>query len=385
MALSYQLMKQAVKVVLAAGNVPNVVGEAGIGKSALVREVATELKAKLFTTVVSLSEKGDLAIPVPPLHDEAFIKTTHYGILANVQYGYSETLIQIIQQAESHPNQRIIWFLDEFNRGTAAVQAELMNLVLQRQVNSLRLPQQVQIVIAENPDPTMTHFTGDNYSVTPADDAIKDRTVRLEMKASLADWLQWAQQQDLNGQPHIHPLVQQYLQEHSAYLNGPQNDDLYPTPRSWTRVSKNLVKLTSLDQRDRSAIIADLFSGDLGIEVGTAFADYVLHQERRLTVQDLVSDDHLEEFNQLSEADKVTLLIRMIKKYPSQMVDEKYLRRLMQYLVTVSADGQYAVIRQFAQLTHQNPEILSQLYRQANAGQNVAKNFYQLLQKVVVK
>ena len=38
MALSYQAMKEAVKVVLAADNVPNIVGEAGIGKSALVNE-----------------------------------------------------------------------------------------------------------------------------------------------------------------------------------------------------------------------------------------------------------------------------------------------------------------------------------------------------------
>ena len=76
MALSYQSMKQAVKTVVAAGNVPNIVGEAGIGKSALVSEVARELDARLFTTVVSLIEKGDLAIPVPPLRDEAFVQTS---------------------------------------------------------------------------------------------------------------------------------------------------------------------------------------------------------------------------------------------------------------------------------------------------------------------
>ena len=155
MSLSYQQMKIAVPLVIKAGNVPSIVGEAGIGKSALVEEIAASMGAKLYTTVVSLSEKGDLAIPVPPLTERSFVTTQHYGTLANVQFGYSETLVAIVKQAEAHPDQPIIWFLDEFNRGTQAVQSELMNLVLQRQVNSLKLPDQVHIVIAENPDSTM--------------------------------------------------------------------------------------------------------------------------------------------------------------------------------------------------------------------------------------
>ncbi|EEU29684.1 hypothetical protein HMPREF0501_01478 [Limosilactobacillus coleohominis 101-4-CHN] len=385
MALSYQAMKEAVKVVLAADNVPNIVGEAGIGKSALVNEVATELNAKLFTTVVSLSEKGDLAIPVPPLRDEAFIQTTNYGTLANVQYGYSETLIQIIQQAEQNPDQPIIWFLDEFNRGTAAVQAELMNLVLQRQINSLKLPQQVRIVIAENPDATMTNFSHDDYAVTPADDAIKDRTVRLEMAASLIDWQQWANGLNQHGEPRIQPIVQRYLQDHPTYFNGPQNGDLYPTPRSWERVSRNLTQLLKLDQQNRATLMADVFSGDLGIEVGTAFADYVLHQGSRLTVESLASTDKTEAFKKISDADKVQLLIKMIKKDHDQLLDSQYLKRLTQYLALVSADGQYVIVQQFAQITHNNPELLTQIYQQAVAGQSEFKDFYQLLQKIAVK
>ncbi len=46
---------------------------------------------------------------MPPLRDEAFRPDTKYGELANVKYGYSETLIQIIQQAEAYPDQPIIW------------------------------------------------------------------------------------------------------------------------------------------------------------------------------------------------------------------------------------------------------------------------------------
>ena len=80
MSLSYQQLLTAVPLVLRGGNVPTIVGEAGIGKSALVCDVAKKLHAKLFTTVVSLSEKGDLAIPIPPLTESAFLMTKNYTV-----------------------------------------------------------------------------------------------------------------------------------------------------------------------------------------------------------------------------------------------------------------------------------------------------------------
>ena len=174
MALSFQELVTAVPLVLRGGNVPNIVGEAGIGKSALVAEIARQMGATLFTTVVSLSEKGDLAIPVPPLTSDAYVETAQYGSLADVKYGYTHTLIEIIETAQAHPGKPIIWFLDEFNRGSQAVQSELMNLVLQRQINSLILPSEVKLVIAENPDETMAGFENADYGVVAGDAAIKD-------------------------------------------------------------------------------------------------------------------------------------------------------------------------------------------------------------------
>ena len=384
MSLTYQNMKRAVKIVIAAGNVPNIVGDAGIGKSALVAEIAKELHARLFTTVVSLAEKGDLAIPVPPLRDEAFIQTTQYGELANVKYGYSETLIQIIQQAEAYPDQPIIWFLDEFNRGTAAVQSELMNLVLQRQVNSLHLPNQVHIVLAENPDDSMGGFTETNYAVTPADAAIKDRTVRLVMQASLKDWLLWAKQTDKNGKSNIDPLVQKYLMTHESYLTGPKSDDLCPTPRSWQRVSQNLRQLLLLPANTQQQLMADIFSGDLGSEVGVAFAEYVLHHGQQITANDLVNKpitEMSEQFNSQTEADKVQLLTTLTAQNTSLFLDKDFIQRYIDYLNALSPDGRYAIIQEFAKVSRQHPELLEKGYDQANDDEVFAK-FYQLVQKI---
>lgn len=341
MALTYQQLLIAVPLVLRAGNVPSIVGDAGIGKSALVAEVARQEGAALYTTVVSLSEKGDLAIPVPPLTSDSFVQTQHHGRLANVQFGYSETLVQIIKHAEDHPDQPIIWFLDEFNRGSQAVQSELMNLVLQRQINALRLPHQVQIVIAENPDSSMVGFEDRTYDVAVGDAAIKDRTVRLEMTTSTAEWVKWATQR----QPAINTLVVNYLRNHPDRLSivNPNQGDLQPTPRAWERVSTNLDQLQKLSLADQQALAADLFSGDLGAEVGTSFAEFVLAQGNELTLTTLRSPAGPAAFKRADEATKVALLREWLKKDCQSLATASEATVFANLLESVSPDGQVAV------------------------------------------
>ncbi|MCT3441363.1 ATPase, partial [Limosilactobacillus fermentum] len=76
MSLTYQELLVTLPALLEAGSVPNLVGEAGIGKSSLVAEVAKRMGATLLTTVVSLAEKGDLALPVPPLTKDSLVTTS---------------------------------------------------------------------------------------------------------------------------------------------------------------------------------------------------------------------------------------------------------------------------------------------------------------------
>lgn len=341
MALTYQQLLTAVPLVLRAGNVPNIVGDAGIGKSALVKDVASQMGAHLFTTVVSLSEKGDLAIPVPPLTSDSFVETQHYGRLANVQFGYSETLIRIIKDAEAHPQTPIIWFLDEFNRGTAAVQSELMNLVLQRRINALRLPDTVMIIIAENPDSTMAGFGDREYAVASADAAIKDRTVRLVMTTSTAEWLDWARTTGINQ------LVINYLTTYPERLvvHDPDNLDLQPTPRAWERVANNLDQLQQLPPATQQEFAADLFSGDLGNEVGVSFAQFVLAQGKQLTLEAIQTKAaSRENFAGADEATKVRLLREWVaddKRVPLSTTNGASVFSTL--LDQVSPDGQFAI------------------------------------------
>lgn len=363
MSLSYQQLLTAVPLVMRGGNVPNIIGEAGIGKSALVLDIAKNLNAKLFTTVVSLSEKGDLAIPIPPLTDTSFLMTKNYGQLADIKFGYTHTLIQIIQQAERHPNQPIIWFLDEFNRGSQAVQGELMNLVLQRQINELILPSNVKLVLAENPDDSMTDFEESNYAVQSSDAAIKDRTTRLVMSVSVSDWLNWAKKG--NQRQNIHEFVYRFIAENAELLYpDTRSIDLNPTPRAWQRVSDNFYELELLPSKIQSELLFDIVAGDLGQAVATQFVSFIHEKTVSLTAIEVfeskpdgpqVAKHIYEQFNAMSEIQKLTVMKTLL--LTADMTVDNNAGRFSQLLNMVSADGQYAIVKQMT-----SAPILDDLY-----------------------
>lgn len=353
MALTYQACLQATQVVLASGAVPTIVGEAGIGKSALVAELARQRHAQLFTTVVSLVEKGDLVIPVPPLTADSFVHTDRYGSLADVQFGYSHTLVAMIRYAEAHPEQEIIWFLDEFNRGSQAVQSELMNLVLQRQINTLKLPPQVHLILAENPDATMTGFEQSSYGVTPGDAAIADRTTRLVLRADTPTWLAWATT-EIDGHPRVSPLVTQYLTENPGDLhvvgNPEKSDaDLQPTPRAWVRVSEALREIDRQQLWSQTAVIAAIMQGNLGVTVGTAFAGTLAAKRPGLTVeQALTAPDAVTSFQALSAAQQQTVLTNCLNDDDWSLTADAVAHRFTDLLASCPPDGQFALAQTMA-------------------------------------
>lgn len=68
--------------------------------------------------------------------------------------------------------------------------AEMMNLILNREINGYKLPENVFIVAAMNPSSTTKGFEGDSsYGVTEMDAASKNRLVWLYLDMDPKSWL----------------------------------------------------------------------------------------------------------------------------------------------------------------------------------------------------
>lgn len=73
------------------------------------------------------------------------VKTTVYAV--------HHTLEHVAQAVDK--GRQVLLFIDEINRAEHAVQQELMNLILNREINGFSLSDQVRIIAAMNPEDSL--------------------------------------------------------------------------------------------------------------------------------------------------------------------------------------------------------------------------------------
>lgn len=288
-----------------------IVGHAGIGKSQLVRGVALEKGFFYRELTCSLLQEGDLAFP---------------RIAGDrVVYILNEALVDIIDHCQAHPEQGAILFLDEFNRASVQVQAELMNLVLQREVMGTQLPEQCYLVLAMNPSSDIEGFETSDYATTAGDAAINDRTMRIRMRADLEDWLTNYAPTLVNGRPQIYPGVSDFLREsgEEAFLVVDESRDKNPTPRAYERVSTFIYQLLDqgLDIKDPALApyLLEGIQGSIGEHYGEALFERVTGDYDYITPQEFLAEtgsantpELLARFDQMHEIRRKQIILDLL-------------------------------------------------------------------------
>ena len=130
------------------------------------------------------------------------------------------------------------------------------------------------------------------------------------MTSSTAEWLKWAKTAGIND------LVSAYLTQYPEQLLviDPNNEDLAPHATCLGKSFRNLDQLQALDQKMQKELAADIFSGDLGDEVGWPFAQFVLAQGQELTVGNPKdAKDGKEQFENADEANQNSSITVMAK------------------------------------------------------------------------
>ncbi|GIG86298.1 AAA family ATPase [Plantactinospora endophytica] len=111
-------------------------GEPGIGKTAVLTQLAEALELPLTTVIASVHEPSDFS-GLPVLGDDPAVQ--------GVPMAPPDWAVRLVRAG------RGLLFLDELSTAPPAVQAALLRLVLERRVGALRLPAGVRIVAAANP------------------------------------------------------------------------------------------------------------------------------------------------------------------------------------------------------------------------------------------
>ncbi|MGL5415882.1 MAG: AAA family ATPase, partial [Clostridium sp.] len=178
--MKYSDIKNAVKLVVSVGDVPIIVGESGIGKTALVKELSDEMKAKLITIDANLLKEGEIG-GLPTVVNGRTVYATHSKLA--------------LAGEEAEKGNNVLVFIDELNRCEHAVQQELMNIILNREINGFKINEKINVVAAVNPF-SEDGFNGEGYDVVEMDLAQKDRFVWLNMEADVKEWIKWGMKND---------------------------------------------------------------------------------------------------------------------------------------------------------------------------------------------
>ena len=248
-----------IDLVLESGSVPLIIGEAGIGKTSLVKEICKDKNFYLVNIDANLLKEGEIGgLPIVEKGKTSY--ATHYK------------LIEIKNALENNEYEGVLLFIDELNRCEHAVQQELMNLILNREINGFKLSEDVRIVAAMNPSNKYDGYEDSDYQVVDMDKAQEDRFVWIELSTDIKEWIKWAMSKDVKINDHII----EFLSTFPEYLNTPNsNEAVKATPRSWERVAKSYEVYIKNNEKYSIDTFYNVVKGNLGVSIATDFLNYI--------------------------------------------------------------------------------------------------------------
>ncbi len=215
-------------------------GSPGIGKSAIVRQIAEPNGREVFDIRLALLDPTDLrGIP-----------------FYNPKKNTAEWAVASILPQDRDSN--AIIFLDEINAAPPVIQAAAYQLVLDRRIGEYTLPEGVDIIAAGNRE-------GDKAVTFKMPSPLLNRFIHIDFEVKFDDWYDWAIQNK------IHEHVVGFLNHQKGKLNqfDPSSKSRgFPTPRSWEFTSKIMHESAS------NTVLRNMIGGAIGEGAMVEFMSY---------------------------------------------------------------------------------------------------------------
>lgn len=197
---------------------------------------------------------------------------------------------------------KLVIFLDEFNRGKQEVYQCIMDMALNRQLNGLKLPKHTRIIAAINP---LDDKYG--YQVMELDPALFDRFNVYGFKPSRKEWIYWAIDKK------VHKLVIGFIAKFgAAHLDPPADGNMgvvYPSRRSWVRLSDTINRNPSLLSEEDFVTLRDVAAGIIGEASTAAFSGYLNEQKKGIHPGSILTNWNKELEDKVKETNNQDLLL----------------------------------------------------------------------------
>ena len=241
-------------------------GPPGIGKTAIVEQVAEELKINLISyTITHHTRQSAIGLP--------FISRKKFGEkeYAVTEYTMSEIVASVYEQIERSGIQEGILFLDEINAVSETLSPTMLQFLQYKTFGMHRVPEGFVIVTAGNP----AEF---NTSVRDFDIATLDRLRQIDIEVDLQSFTDYAYQSS------IHSAILSYLEikkDRFYFVRQDIEGKRYVTARSWEDLSKMLYAYEELHYPiDKALCMEYLSDPELAEDFSLYYSLYQKYKEK---------------------------------------------------------------------------------------------------------
>jgi len=233
------------------------IGNPGIGKTAVVKQLMSRLKEKhpeaieIYLTTSHMDPTDLSGIP--------YIETT--------ESGEKITKYAVPSFLPRDPNTVGVLFLDEISNAAGSVLNVCQQLIQERRIGEYHLPDGVVVIAASNPT------TQNSYS-NELSMPMKNRFCNIFVTTNSDDWSKYFLKTNQNVNNKVKSLILGFINQDPTRLEDVDSMDAkkfnFATPRQWEKFAKVLNNV-NLNNRDEIGFLASAFIGSAN---GQMFASY---------------------------------------------------------------------------------------------------------------
>ena len=278
-------------------------GRHGVGKSWVAYQTARGLTWDVDNGTTRPIQDGETSLPVVEIRASQMTEGDLLGLPSphdvNVN-GESAASLRPFAWLVKACTEPVVLFLDEVDRATTEVRQGFFQLGDSRQINGWKLHPGTVVFGAVNGG---VHAA--QYQVADMDPAELDRWVTFDVEPSIEDWLSW-------GKDEVHSIIWDFINQNRDHLEHKAEFEpgvVYPSRRSWHRLSNTYAKIAMLDNEEADlGLLFNLANGFVGFEAAVAFRDFVENYERQVTAEDIVVHGKIEKTSDFGLVDHVALI-----------------------------------------------------------------------------
>lgn len=311
-------------------------GPHGIGKSAVVYQIAKRLGLKVIELRAAQIEASDL-IGLP-------------SATPKIVNGKESTYFNPAEEIVRACTEPCVLLFDEIDRGQLEVRQAIFQLNDSRKLKGWELHPDTLVFAAVNGG---LHRNASMYDVNEMDPAELDRFCVFDVAPTVTDWLTWGALQDENGLDNVDPMVRDFIKAFPMHLECGENETMEPNAvapsrRSVKRYNDVLVNagllgpnctVTNPSDADVQQKIFLLAAAIIGPNAGAAWRQYYTEYKRQVSAEDIMVKGDIKATEAFGINEHSTLLDRIVREgYLGREMNDEESNNLSRYFVTLPSE-----------------------------------------------